>query len=80
MADISFPKEVKVPDVSFPEFKSTLDNLSEEEKTMVLSILKEVSEKGHSELLDDLKYADFEEVPVDIDTFLDDDNYLGQGL
>ena len=30
--------------------------------------------------MDDLKYSDFEEIPVDIDTFLDDEIYLGKGV
>ena len=57
-----------------------LNSLSPEERTLALEILKEISQEGHSELLDDLKYSDYEEIPVDIDTFLDDPQYLGQGL
>ena len=74
MAEITYPKEVNVPNIDF------FANLDEKEKALALSILKEVSATGKSELLDDLKYADFDEIPVDIDTFLDDDDYLGKGL
>lgn len=57
-----------------------LNGLNEEERQLALEILKQMSEDGTSSLLDNLKYGDFEEVPVDIDTFLDDDRYLGKGL
>lgn len=59
---------------------SVLDNLSPEERKLALEILKEYSQDGQSAILDDLKYSDFEEIPVDVDTFLDDPHYLGQGL
>ena len=57
---------------------SALDNLQPEEKELALKILSEMANNsGISELLDDLKYAEYTEVPVDIKTFLTDDNYLG---
>jgi hypothetical protein len=85
MPDITYPQEIKIPEVAgFSDKKNLaadiLSGLSEEERAAVLDILKEISQEGHSEKFEDLKYADFEEIPVDIDTFLDDDNYLGQGL
>jgi hypothetical protein len=43
-------------------------------------MLKEIADKGESEQLEQLKYGDFEEIPVDIHTFLHDKNYLGNGL
>lgn len=57
-----------------------LEGLSREEKQLALEILKQMSQDGSSSILENLKYGDFEEVPVDIDTFLDDDRYLGKGL
>jgi hypothetical protein len=57
-----------------------LDDLSEEEKKLALEILKQISQEGQSEILEQLQFGDFAEVPVDIDTFLDDDRYLGKGL
>ena len=57
-----------------------LNNLSPEERALALEILKEYSQDGYSTLLEDLKYSDFEEVPVDIMTFISDDRYLGRGL
>lgn len=59
---------------------SALDSLSPEERKLALEILNELSESGESALFNDLKYSDFEEIPVDVDTFLDDPQYLGQGL
>ena len=55
-------------------------NLSEEEKKVAIEILKQYSQDGKSPILDDLKYADFEEIPVDIHTFLHDKKYLGNAL
>ena len=54
--------------------------LSDEEKALALQILSQMASTGESEILDDLKFSDFDEIPVDIDTFLDDDRYLGKGL
>lgn len=54
--------------------------LSEEERQVAVEILRQISKTGNSELLDVLKYADFEEVPVDIETFIHDRNYIGAGL
>jgi len=56
------------------------NNLSEEEKKVAIEILKQYSQEGKSPILDDLKYADFEEIPVDIHTFLHDKKYLGNAL
>ncbi len=57
-----------------------LNSLSPEERALALEILKEYSQEGFSTLLEDLKYSDFEEVPVDIMTFISDERYLGRGL
>lgn len=57
-----------------------LNNLSEEEKEVALQILKQMSENGGSQLFNDLIYSDYEEIPVDIETFLRDPKYLGKGL
>ena len=55
-----------------------LNNLSEKERELALKILKEMSEKGSSKIYEDLKYSEYKEIPVDIETFLTDDRYLGQ--
>ena len=49
---------------------SALNNLSPEERALALEILKEYSQDGQSAILEDLKYSDYEEIPVDIITFL----------
>ena len=54
-----------------------LSELSTEEKDAIKKILFEVSENGKSEQLNDLYYEDYEEIPVDIGTFLCDEQYLG---
>jgi len=55
-----------------------LNNLSEQERKVALDILKEFANKGVSQTYTDLLYADYNEIPVDIETFLNDDNYLGK--
>jgi hypothetical protein len=57
-----------------------LNSLSPEERTLALEILKEYSQEGQSAILEDLKYSDFEEIPVDIMTFISEERYLGRGL
>lgn len=54
------------------------EGLSEAEKDAVLKILNEYSEEGSSKTLNKLQLADFREIPVDIETFLTDDHYLGK--
>lgn len=61
------------------EFKQ-LENLSEKERQVALQILKEMSDKGTSSLYTELLYADYDEIPVDIETFLRSNKYLGRGL
>lgn len=57
-----------------------LNGLSEAEKQLALKILKEYAENGQSELFEEMQQLDFDEVPVDIHTFLHDRNYLGNAL
>lgn len=59
---------------------SILDNLSEKEREYALKILGEFSSTGKSQKLDDLILSDYEEIPVDVETFLKDPKYLGRGL
>lgn len=54
-----------------------LENLSEEEKKYVLSVLSEMS-TGDNSSYKNLMYEEYDEIPVDIETFLTDDNYMGQ--
>ena len=68
--------------IELNDYKQMLEGLSEEEKQLALQIFNEIanSPEGKSELLDELKYSDFDEIPVDIHTFLHDKKYLGNGL
>lgn len=56
-----------------------LINLTEEEKQIALQILKEVS-AGDRQSYEKLLYVDFDEIPVDIETFLHEKRYLGNAL
>lgn len=47
------------------------------EQKQLLKILEELSTKGYSETLETLYLVDFKEVPVSIDRFLTDPEYLG---
>lgn len=64
-------------DTLFPE---ELKNLTSEEKEYFYKIIREFSIKGKSQSLDELNYVGYEEIPVDIKTFLHNPNYLGMGL
>lgn len=54
-----------------------LSSLTEEERKEVLKILGEMSSKGSSNTYNNLLYEDYEEIPVDIITFIKDRKYLG---
>lgn len=57
-----------------------LNNLTEAERNEVLKILGEISEDGSSRSYNEFILKDYDEVPVDIETFLRDPKYLGKGL
>ena len=59
---------------------SALEGLSPEERKLAFEMLSEIAQTGESKTLDQIKYGDFEEIPVDIHTFLHDKKYLGNGL
>ncbi len=58
--------------------KEILQNLTKEEREKTLKILQEFAQKGASQTYTELLYKDYNEVPVTIETFLTDDNYLGK--
>lgn len=60
--------------------KPDMSNLTKQEKEEVYKILRQLSTVGHSEIMNDLLSQDYNEIPVDIETFLHDKNYLGAGL
>ena len=57
--------------------KGIFDQSSPLEQKHFIKILEELSDKGYSETLDTLYLVDFKEVPVSIDRFLCDPEYLG---
>lgn len=59
------------------EIENILSQLSPEEQKAVLKILAEESLTGKSKSLNEVYDADYEEIPVDIDTFLESPEYLG---
>lgn len=60
--------------------KEQLDGLKQEEREAVLKILDEFTKTGASQTLNKLVYADYDEIPADIHTFLHDRKYLGNAL
>lgn len=54
-----------------------LEGLTEEERKVTLDILKQYKQEGKSSIYTSLVYQDYKEIPVDIETFLTDDRYLG---
>ena len=54
-----------------------LSTLSEEELKAVKEILSEISQDGTSETYDKINLADYEEIHVDLWTFLSRDDLLG---
>jgi len=59
---------------------TNLDNLTEEERKEVLKILNQFSVNGESKSYNTLLYSDYEEIPVDVETFLKNPKFLGRGL
>lgn len=59
-------------------FKNLMATLSDKEQATIVQILKEYAETGTSKTYNDVWLEDYEEIPVDIDTFLEDPEYLGQ--
>lgn len=66
-----------VSDFNLREFPE-IESLTPEERSVLFDILREVSETGTSELLSNLWKYDYEEIPVDIETFICDPLYLGR--
>ena len=54
-----------------------LNNLTDEERKAALKILQEYSQQGKSKTYNDIILADYNEVPVDIVTFIKDNRYMG---
>lgn len=54
-----------------------IETMSEDEYEVFMEILKQISEDGDSALLHRIKAEDYDEIPVDIKTFISDPMYLG---
>ena len=54
-----------------------IESLTDDERKAVEAIVKEISSNGKSDDLTSLYYEDYEEIPVDLTTFLCSDTYLG---
>ena len=57
------------------------DKLSDEERQAVFEILNDMVDKNtidKESLYDNLYYKDYDEIPVDFETFISDDRYLGK--
>ena len=70
-----------ITDLSLPErIQKIFSSCNEVEQSYLLQILEELSESdcGYSKTYEDIWLADYKEIPVDIDTFLDSETYLGK--
>ena len=63
---------------AYNRIRDIFSSCSEIEQGIFLKILQELSEYGASETLDKIYLVDFKEVPVSIDRFLCDTEYLGE--
>ena len=57
--------------------KNIFESMLPEEQDVLLDIIYEISQTGHSKTYEDLWLADYKEIPVDKKTFLTDSRYLG---
>lgn len=71
---------VQQNNIELTDINETLASLSPEEKEAVLTILKEYAQTGTSKTLGEIETADWDEIPVEIDEFLDNDDYLGKSI
>lgn len=72
------PEYSDIYETAIDRIKSVYHSCSAAEQTLLLQILQEMGDKGYSETLETVWLADFKEVPVGIDQFLDDPYYLGE--
>lgn len=67
-------------DLSKIDISELTSSLSSEELRTVRSVLSELSSKDDSSLLDAIWAEDYDEIPVDIHTFITDKRYLGNSF
>lgn len=68
---------MNITELSPERFKGVMSTLSAKEQEVIVQILKEYAETGQSKTYNEVWKEDYEEIPVDIDTFLEDTEYLG---
>ena len=70
------------PDIDYnailKRIRNIYNNMSDEEKKYLKLILEELSTYGYSNTYNEVWLADYKEIPVDIDTFIESDYYLGR--
>lgn len=68
---------MQLTDLSPERFQNLMQTLDENEQSLIIKILEEYADSGQSKTYNDIWLEDYEEIPVDIDTFLEDTDYLG---
>jgi len=58
--------------------KQEFNNLSDDNKKLILTILEEYRDHGSSETLLDIWKADYDEIPISVDEFIANPHYLGK--
>lgn len=58
--------------------KKIYSSSTDDEKIYLRKILEEISEFGYSSTYEQIWLADYKEIPVDIDTFIESETYLGK--
>lgn len=66
-----------VDDIPF-RIQQIYNSCSDEEKQYLLQILEELRDVGSSDTYERIWLADYKEIPVSIDTFIESDTYLGR--
>ena len=69
---------MNILDIAPERFSAIYNSLDPVEQETLTQILQEFSEAGESETYNTVWLQDYEEVPVDIDTFLESDEYMGK--
>lgn len=69
---------MNILDIAPERFTAIYNSLDPVEQQTLTQILKEFSETGESETYNTVWLQDYEEIPVDIDTYLESDEYLGK--
>lgn len=69
---------MNILDVAPERFTAIYNSLDPVEQETLTQILQEFSETGESETYNTVWLQDYEEIPIDIDTYLESDEYMGK--